>query len=79
MVSVPRRVVSPGSVSPATVVPVEGSVAEATESKVFAKYAARDDLAAYGNNGLLLFSLQLRHGVEDHRDRRRHLAHGRVK
>jgi AIPR protein len=37
----------------------------AAESKALTAYAARDDLANYGSNGLLLFSLQLRYGVED--------------
>jgi hypothetical protein len=44
---------------------VEASVADSTEAKALAAYAARDDLAEYGSNGLMLFALQLRHGVED--------------
>jgi hypothetical protein len=36
-----------------------------TTSKALAAYATRDDLAEYGSNGLLLFTLQLRHGIED--------------
>ena len=44
---------------------MEASVAESTENKALAAYAARDDLAEYGSNGLMLFALQLRHGVED--------------
>ena len=39
--------------------------ADQEDSKVLAAFAARDDLSDYGDNGLLLFSLQLRHGVED--------------
>jgi len=33
--------------------------------KALAAFAARDDLTAYGSNGLLLFTLQLRHGIQD--------------
>lgn len=44
---------------------VEGSAVSAEDSKVLAAFSARDDLAAYGSNALLLFSLQLRHGIED--------------
>lgn len=36
-----------------------------TSSKGLAAFAARDDLAEYGSNALLLFTLQLRHGIED--------------
>jgi hypothetical protein len=35
------------------------------ESRALAAYAARDDLTSYGSNGLLLFALQLRFGVQD--------------
>lgn len=35
------------------------------QSPALAAYQGRDDLAAYGSNGLLLFALQLRHGVQD--------------
>lgn len=38
---------------------------EPDESKALAAFRAREDLAAYGSNALLLFTLQLRHGVED--------------
>jgi hypothetical protein len=44
---------------------VEGAAGVAGESKALAAFAARDDLAAYGSNGLLLFSVQLRYGVDD--------------
>jgi hypothetical protein len=37
----------------------------AIQSKALAAYDARDDLTSFGSNGLLLFALQLRHGVED--------------
>ena len=33
--------------------------------KALAAFAARDDLTEYGSNALLLFALQLRHGIED--------------
>jgi AIPR protein len=35
------------------------------ESRALAAYGARDDLTSYGSNGLLLFALQLRFGVQD--------------
>src|SRR5690242_19446654 len=35
------------------------------QSKALAAYEAREELTAYGSNGLLLFALQLRHGVPD--------------
>jgi hypothetical protein len=35
------------------------------DSKALAAYEAREELTAYGSNGLLLFALQLRHGVQD--------------
>jgi hypothetical protein len=41
----------------------EASVQET--NRAIAAYAARDDLTAYGSNGLLLFALQLRFGVQD--------------
>jgi AIPR protein len=43
------------------------TAASATHSrnKALAAFEGRDDLAEYGSNGLLLFGLQLRHGVQD--------------
>jgi hypothetical protein len=40
-------------------------MAKAIESKALVAYEARDDLESYGSNGLLLFALQLRHGIQD--------------
>lgn len=44
---------------------MEASAAQDRPTKALTAFAARDDLAEYGSNALLLFALQLRHGIED--------------
>ncbi|MFD8596183.1 AIPR family protein [Kitasatospora sp. NPDC059646] len=41
------------------------TAADATPLTVFSAFAGRDDLQAYGDNGLILFALQLSLGIDD--------------